>query len=156
MSEEKPEEGKEFTPITSQDELNKVIGQRIAAVKSQFGDYDALKDKAAKFDAAEQASKTDIEKATARAEAAEAKVAAFEAKEQRAAWAAEIVKDSKVPAAVLRGSTREELLEHFEQLKAGYAVEQQQRRRATPPGKPAGGDGGSPAVAALRELRGTA
>jgi len=52
----------EFEPITSQEALDKLIGARINKVKSQFADYDALKEKASKYDEAEQASKSEIEK----------------------------------------------------------------------------------------------
>ena len=46
------------------------------------------------------------------------KVAEFEAKEQRAAPAAEISEATGIPAAALRGDTREELEAHAAQLKS--------------------------------------
>lgn len=110
-------ESEGFKPITSQEELNRLIGQRIAKVESRFGDYEDVKAKAAKFDEAQEAAKSDLEKATARAEAAESKVKEYEQRTQIATWKSEIVKDSKVPAEALRGTTREELEEHFEALK---------------------------------------
>ena len=54
----------------------------------------------------------------ARAEAAEAKVADYEAEKQRAEWIVEICKDSGVPAHLLRGETREELQAHHDELAA--------------------------------------
>lgn len=157
MSEENdaPEGGDGFKPITTQDDLNKVIGQRIAKVESRFADYDDLKAKAAEFDKVQQAAKTDLERALERAETAEKRAAAYEAKEQRATWAAEIVGDSGVPAEALRGSTRDELEEHFGLLKPHF-TKPAPKRTATPQGKPATGAGESRAVAALRELRGHA
>lgn len=57
----------EFTPITSQEQLNTVIGERIARAQAkaaeQFADYDSLKEKAAKFDEASNAAKSVEEKA---------------------------------------------------------------------------------------------
>jgi hypothetical protein len=53
----------EFKPITSQEDLDKLIGARINKVKSQFADYDDIKTKAAEFDKAQEASKTELEKA---------------------------------------------------------------------------------------------
>lgn len=144
--------GEEFKPITTQEQLNKLIGGRIEAVKAKFADYDDIKAKASEFDNLAEANKTELQKALDRAAAAEQKAAEFEAKEQRTKWAEEIVKDSEVPAAVLRGSTREELEEHFTALSA--LVKPSQKRIATPSGKPAPGEaGGSRAAAALRELR---
>ena len=146
-------EGAEFKAITSQDELDRVLARRLERERAKFADYDEIKTKAAEFDKVAEASKTELQKAVERAEAAEKRAQAFEAKEQRQQWAAEIVKDSDVPAAALRGSTREELVEHFNVLKA-LVTKPSPKRTATPPGKPApdAGEKGR-AAAALREMR---
>ena len=87
MSEEqdKPDEGKQddsksekFTPITSQDDLNRLISQRLERERAKFADYDDLRAKASKFDEVEQASKTELQKAQERAEAAEKRAVEFE------------------------------------------------------------------------------
>lgn len=44
-----------FTPITSQEELDKALGGRLARERDKFKDYDAIKDKASKYDAAQAA-----------------------------------------------------------------------------------------------------
>lgn len=72
--------GDEFTPITSQEDLNRVIGERVKRAESKFGDYKDLKAKASKYDELEQANKTEIEKATERVTKAEAEVATIPAK----------------------------------------------------------------------------
>ena len=59
-----------FKPITSQDDLNRIITARVERERSKYGDYDDLRAKAAKLDEIEQANKTEAEKL------AEAKVAA--------------------------------------------------------------------------------
>lgn len=56
----------EFKPITSQDELNKVISERIKRVEAKFGDYKDVKAKAARLDAIEQANQTEAEKTAKR------------------------------------------------------------------------------------------
>ena len=61
---ESGEEG--FKPITSQEQLNKIIGGRVEAVRSQFADYDDLKAKAEQFDEIEQANKSEADKAAER------------------------------------------------------------------------------------------
>lgn len=75
MSEAAPEGGNnsgetpaadEFTPITSQDDLNRLIGERVKRATSRFADYADLKAKADQFDAIEKASQTDAERAAAR------------------------------------------------------------------------------------------
>lgn len=52
----------EFNPITSQDEFDHRIGDRLARERAKFADYDALKEKAAKFDEVDAASKTELQK----------------------------------------------------------------------------------------------
>jgi hypothetical protein len=68
-----PAAGDEFKPISSQEELNKVIGDRVKRAKP--ADYDDLKAKAARLDEMEQANQSEIEKANNRATAAEEKAA---------------------------------------------------------------------------------
>lgn len=53
-----PEAGKTFT----QAELDKVVNERLRRERAQFSDYDDIKAKAEKFDAAEEAKKTDAQK----------------------------------------------------------------------------------------------
>lgn len=78
-----------FEPITSQEDLDKRIGPRLQREREKFSDYDDLKRKAAEFDAAQEASKTEHEKAveaarkegeTAAQSRANARVIASEAK----------------------------------------------------------------------------
>lgn len=80
MSEATPEGGTtsgetpaadEFKPITSQDDLNKVIADRVQRERAKYADYKDVKAKAAKLDEIEQASLTEAEKAAARITALE-------------------------------------------------------------------------------------
>jgi hypothetical protein len=103
----------------------------------------------------EESQKTDLQKAVARAAALESELAGYKKREQVAKWASEIAKDSQIPASALRGDTREELEAHFKELEA-LIPKQQPKRTPVPTGKPSGEGGGSAAVAALRQLRGTA
>ena len=75
------------------------------------------KGKADKLDKLEEASKTALERATERAQAAEEKVKAYEQEAQRKQWLDEVAADTGLPAAVLRGNTREEIEAHANALK---------------------------------------
>lgn len=67
-----PPEGKpEFTPITSQEDLNRIIAERVQRERGKYADYKDLKAKAAKLDEIEEASKTEAEKAAERLAKAE-------------------------------------------------------------------------------------
>ena len=147
--------GEGFRPVESQADLDRIIGERLARERAKFSDYDELKDKAARFDQASEASKSEAQKLLERAEAAEAKAAAFEARERRAAWAAEVAKDAPDLAPLLRGDTEDELRAHYEQLVTVLKTQTRPRRTSVPLGTPTGQDAGSKAVAALRELRRT-
>lgn len=51
-----------FTPPSTQEDLNRIIEQRLARERSKFADYDELKTKAAKFDEGEAASKSELQR----------------------------------------------------------------------------------------------
>lgn len=54
--------GDGFKPITSQDDLNHVITERVNRERAKFADYADLKTKAAKLDQIEQANKSEADK----------------------------------------------------------------------------------------------
>ena len=116
----------EFTAITSQEQLNKILGDRLARERAKYADYSELQEKAAKYDAAEEAAKTELEKALSRAEKAETLVKEYETRQQVAAWKQQVAKETGVPAEALRGSTLEELQAHGAQLKTMIGTQQQQ------------------------------
>lgn len=56
----------EFKAITSQEDLNKVISERVKRAEAKFADYKDLKTKAAKLDQIEQANQTEAERTAKR------------------------------------------------------------------------------------------
>ena len=61
----------EFKPITSQQELNAALKDRLDRERAKFKDYNDLKAKASKLDEIEQANLTELERANGRITAAE-------------------------------------------------------------------------------------
>ena len=55
-----PQEERTFT----QSEMNAIIQDRLNRERGKYADYEALKEKAAQFDAAQEAGKTELQKAT--------------------------------------------------------------------------------------------
>ncbi|OHU67401.1 hypothetical protein BKG87_22160 [Mycobacteroides chelonae] len=94
-----------FDPITNQEEFDKRLAQRLGRERAKFSDYDALKAKAAKLDEIEAANKSELQKLSERADAAEKRAEKAELESLRAAVASE----KGVPASSLIGRTREEL-----------------------------------------------
>ena len=57
-----------FKPIETQEDLDIIVGERLKREREKYADYEALKEKAAKYDQAEEASKSELQKATEKAE----------------------------------------------------------------------------------------
>lgn len=85
----------------------------------------ANKNAARKLAELEEAAKSEEQKRFEKIEQLEKELAAYKQRDQVKAWAEEIVKDTSIPASVLRGTTQEELLAHFEQLKPLLEAKQQ-------------------------------
>lgn len=75
-----------------------------------------LRDKAEKFDAAEQANMTELEQWKNRAETAEQWKAERESKDSAAQLAKDVAEAKGVPVGALRGKTKEELEAHADEL----------------------------------------
>lgn len=148
MSEEEGNNDQPESKTFTQEQVNAFLADQKRKLSERFGDYDELKEKASKLTEIEEATKSELQKALDRAAEAEKRVAAFEQREQVAKWASEIVKGSSIPASVLRGTTREELEAHFNDLKD---LAPKPKRTPVPAGK--AGESGSRAAEALRMLR---
>lgn len=126
MSEAAPEGGNtsgetpaadEFTPITSQDDLNKVVADRVARERAKYADYKDLKAKAAKLDEFEQANQTEAEKAAARVAELESELNAVRSETTRLRIASEHgITDADDIALFLTGTDEETLTKQAKRL----------------------------------------
>lgn len=107
-----------YTPPATQDELNRIIADRLARERAKFADYDDLKSAASRLAEIEEASKTEAQRMADRLAKAEGRVAAFEQAQQIAKWRDEVAAATGVPAQALKGATKEELEEHASTLKS--------------------------------------
>ncbi len=87
-----------FTPITTQEDLDKVIGARLARERDKYADYDDLKAAASKL------------------ADAEARLAQIDAQAALDKIRDDVAKEAGVPADLLRGSTKDELTAHASAL----------------------------------------
>jgi len=94
-----------FKAPATQEELDRIIQGRLDRERKRFSDYDDIKAKAAKYAELEEANKTEAQKTADRLAAAEKRATELEAKALRA----EVAAAKGVPAALLTGSTAEEL-----------------------------------------------
>ena len=100
-----PEPGKQFTPPASQDELDRLIGERVARERAKYADHDELKKKAQQWDDQEAKNRTDLENAQAQAAAEKERADKADLRADKA----EVAAEKGVPVSLLAGSTREEL-----------------------------------------------
>lgn len=91
----------------TQSEMNAIIQECVARERSKYADYDALKEKAGKFDAAEEASKTELQKATERADKLQAQVESMTKAKQLHDMRVKVAKATGVPEALLNAETEE-------------------------------------------------
>lgn len=148
-----PPKEPEFKAPQSQEEFDRMVGQRLERERAKFGDYDDLKAKAAKFDEVEEKNKTELQKATERAAEAERKAALAE----RTALRTRIAAETGVPVEVLHGDDEDSI-----KAAAQKVIDWRDSNKKQPPSpkKLASGSGGEPksgekgkAAAALRSLR---
>ena len=88
----------------TQEDVNRIVAKRVA----KYSDYEDLKAKAAKFDEQVEASKSDLQKATERADALQAELDAMKSAEQIRTMREEVATSKGVPAGLLTGKTPEE------------------------------------------------
>lgn len=100
----------------TQSELNAIIGDRLAQERKKYADYDELKGKAAKFDEAEEASKTELQKAKELNADLQKKLDAFQKADNERKLKEKISQETGVPVSVLRGETEEDLRSQAEEI----------------------------------------
>lgn len=116
----------------TQDELNAIVGKRLAEEKSKFADYEDLKAKASKLDELEEANKSELQKATERANSLEAELNELKKANEVRAMREKVANETGIPTNLLTGFTEEECKAQAEAIKA----------YATPNGYPKVKDGG--------------
>lgn len=125
-AEQKPAE-KTFT----QADVDRIVGERLARVKEQYGDYDDLKAKSERLKEIEDAGKSEQQKLTDQLNTLQKQLADKDAEVEKANLAAlksEVARVKGVPANRLHGKTKEEL----EADADAYLTEVTQRDAAKP------------------------
>ena len=120
------------TKTFTQDELNTIVAERLERERKKFEGFDDFKAKAARLDELEAASKTELQKATEKAEKLEKELSTLKNAEKVRGVRSEVAKETGVPAELLTGETKEACQE---QAKAILAF-------AKPGGYPSLKDGG--------------
>ena len=101
----------------TQAELDAIVKDRLKRDREKYADYDALKEKASKFDELEQANKTELEKALEKANNLQKELDGIKAAQQLREMREKIANESNVPIEFLTGATEEECNLQAEKVK---------------------------------------
>ena len=91
----------------NQSELDAIISDRLKREREKYADYDALKEKATRLDEIEEASKTELQKATERAEKLESELTQLKRAEEIRQIRDKVATATGVPASLLSGETED-------------------------------------------------
>ena len=105
----------------SQEEVDSIVAERLKRDRQKYADYDELKQKASKFDEMQEANKTELQKATERAEKAEKEIADMKQANSIREIRSKISKETGVPENLLTGNTEDDCKTQAEAIKA-YAT----------------------------------
>ena len=103
-----PAAGEQQTERTfTQAEMNAIISDRLTRERSKYADYDDLKAKAAQFDAAQEAGKTELQKANEKAAKLQAQLDTLTKANTLRELRSKVAAATGVPAELLSGDTEE-------------------------------------------------
>lgn len=106
--------GKTFT----QEELNAIVQDRLTRDRQKYADYDELKEKAGKFDQLEEASKSELQKMTEKADALQTELDKLKSENLVREARQKVAAETGVPVTLLTGSTEEECKAQAEAINA--------------------------------------
>ena len=95
----------------SQSELDAIISDRLKREREKYVDYESLKEKAAKLDEIEEASKSELQKATERAAQLESELTQLRRDAEIRQIREKVATETGVPAALMSGETEAECVE---------------------------------------------
>lgn len=87
----------------TQAELNAIVADRVSRAQAQYQDYATLKEKAEKYDQAQEAGKTELQKATEKMAALQEQVDAYAKADSLRSIREKVSKETGVPANLLYG-----------------------------------------------------
>lgn len=98
------EESRTFT----QEELDRIVGERLQRERAKYADFEALKEKASKFDQIEEQSKSELQKVTERADALQKELDGMKKADAIRLVRESVAQETGVPVNLLHGETKEE------------------------------------------------
>lgn len=109
MAEESGTQQQETPKTFTQDEVNEMMGKVRRETREKYADYDDLAKKAKAYDEAQEAAKSELEKAQEAAAAAKAEADALRAEKAHAELVAKVSAATGVPASLISGKDEESM-----------------------------------------------
>lgn len=92
----------------TQSELDAIVSDRLKRANAKYADYEAIKEKAAKYDEAVEASKSELERQTEKANALQAQLDALNKANDIRQIREKVARETGVPTTLLLGETEED------------------------------------------------
>lgn len=105
----------------TQEDVNKIVEDRLQRERQKYAgmaDYDQLKEKAGKYDELQEASKTELQKATDKADRLQKELDGFKHDASVRAIRAKVAEEKGIPASLLTGDTEEACKEQADAILA--------------------------------------
>lgn len=106
--------GSTYTPPATQADLDRIVENRLQRERQKYSDYDQLKAQAEQM----QGLVAERDSLRSQLETANSELSTYKANDQRRQWAVEVAQETGVPADVLRGDSKEDMLAHASSLKS--------------------------------------
>lgn len=100
----------------TQDEVNKIVENRLQREREKYADYSVLKEKSEKFDAMEEANKSELQKALDKATSLETELTTIKKANEVREIRERVAKETGIPATLLKGATEEECKEEAQAI----------------------------------------
>jgi len=91
----------------SQDDVNKIVQERVAKEKAKYEGFEEMKSKAAEYERLQEASKTDLQKAEEKASKLESELAKYKKAEEARKVRSTVSEKTGIPERLLSGETEE-------------------------------------------------
>ena len=101
----------------TQAELDAIVKDRLKRANEKYADYEALKEKATKFDEIEAANKTELEKANEKVKSLQAEIDGYKKAKELSDMRTKIATENNVPIEFLTGTTEDECKVQADKLK---------------------------------------
>lgn len=96
------------TKLYTQEEVNAWLAKDRKKTAEKYADYDALKEKATKFDEIEEKNKSELEKANEKVKSLQAEIDGMKKAQELSDMRTKVAKENNVPIELLTGTTEDE------------------------------------------------